>query len=79
MALNINVQGFVDNIVSKMQQTEAEHSAIKVVVAQFDSQIQETIDLHTQKISELKAESNGSSINSAAIAYHERKLSYYMS
>jgi hypothetical protein len=79
MALNLNLQGFVDTMVSDMLKTDAERKAELVVEAKFDEIIDARIAHHTSAIAELKAETNGTNVNSAAITYHERRLARYMS
>jgi hypothetical protein len=79
MALNLNLQGFVDTMVSDMLKTDAERKAELVVESKFDEIIDGRIAHHTQSIAELKAQSDGSHVNSAAITYHERRLARYMS
>lgn len=79
MALNLNLQGFVDTMVSDMLKTDAERKAELVVEAKFDEIIDARIAHHTESIAQLKEQANGSNINSAAITYHERRLARYMS
>ena len=76
--LNLNLQGFVDSMVKDMLKTDVDRKAELVVESKFDDIIDSRIERHTQKISELKDESDGANKNSAAIAYHERRLARYM-
>ena len=77
MALNLNLQGFVDSMVNDMLKSDSERHAEKVITSKFDTIIMGQIKVHTEAIKELKAESDGSNINASAIAYHERRLAYY--
>jgi hypothetical protein len=79
MALNLNLQGFVDTMVSDMLKTDAERKAELVVESKFDEIIDARIAHHTTQIAELKAQADGAHVNSAAITYHERRLARYMS
>jgi len=75
----INFQAVLDARVAQMLKTDSEKAMEKTLVAEFDDVILKRVSMHQEAIVELKAQSNGPSINSAAIAFHERRLAYYMS
>lgn len=75
----INFQAVLDARVAQMLKTDSEKAMEKTLVAEFDDVILNRVTMHQEAIATLKQEANGSSIHAAAIAFHERRLAYYMS
>ena len=75
---NVNYQGIVDSMVTNMFKSESDKKMDLVIESKFDEIIDARIIHHTEQIKELKAQADGSNINSAAINYHERRLARYM-
>ena len=75
----INFQAVLDARVAQMLKSDSEKAMEKTLVAEFDDVVLSRVEMHQEAIAKLKADSNGSSIHAAAIAFHERRLAYYMS
>ena len=75
----VNFQAVLDARVSQMLKSDSEKAMEKTLVAEFDDVILARVQMHSETIAALKAESDGSNVNSAAIMFHERRLAYYMS
>ena len=76
MALQINAQSFVDQMVRKMQRTALDERAELAIEVQFDQVIQEAIALH-QKAIDVQMARPGDERNQAVIAYHEKRIARY--
>jgi hypothetical protein len=75
----INFQAVLDARVAQMLKSDSEKAMEKTLVAEFDDIVLSRVQMHQEAIEELKAKPNGNTINAAAIAFHERRLAYYMS
>ena len=76
MALQINAQSFVDQMVRKMQRTALDERAELAIEVQFDQVIQEAIALH-QKAIDVQMAKPAKERNQAVIAYHEKRIARY--
>ena len=76
MAIQINAQGFVDQMVAKMQRTELDAQAELMVESQFDQVIVEAIDMHGAKL-QAEMDKPAPDRNQAIIAFHERRIARY--
>ena len=76
MALQINAQSFVDQMVRKMQRTDLDERAELAIEVQFDQVIQEAIALH-QKAIDVQMAKPAEERNQAVIAYHEKRIARY--
>lgn len=76
MALQINAQSFVDQMVRKMQRTALDERAELAIEVQFDQVIQEAIALH-QKAIDVQMAKPATERNQAVIAYHEKRIARY--
>ena len=75
----INFQAVLDARVAQMLKSDSEKAMEKTLVAEFDDVVLARVEMHQEAIAKLKADTNGSAIHNAAIAFHERRLAYYMS
>jgi hypothetical protein len=75
----INFQAVLDARVAQMLKSDSEKAMEKTLVAEFDDVVLARVNMHQEAIADLKAQPDGSNVNSAAIAFHERRLAYYMS
>ena len=76
MALQINAQSFVDQMVRNMQRTDLDERAELAIEVQFDQVIQEAIALH-QKAIDVQMAKPAAGRNQAVIAYHEKRIARY--
>ena len=77
MALQINAQSFVDQMVRNMQRTDLDERAELAIEVQFDQIIQEAIALHQKAIDDQMAKPAADQRNQAIIAYHEKRIARY--
>jgi hypothetical protein len=77
--MSINFQAVLDARVAQMLKSDSEKAMEKTLVAEFDDVVLARVEMHQEAIAKLKAETGGTSTHAAAIAFHERRLQYYMS
>jgi hypothetical protein len=75
----INFQAVLDARVAQMLKTDSEKAMEKTLVAEFDDVILNRVNMHQEAIKDLQANAGDKAVNAAAIAFHERRLAYYMS
>lgn len=75
----INFQAVLDARVAQMLKSDSEKAMEKTLVAEFDDVVLSRVSMHQQAIEELQAKPDGANKHAAAIAFHERRLQYYMS
>ena len=76
MALQINAQSFVDQMVRNMQRTDLDERAELAVEVQFDQIIQDAIVIHQKAIDDQMARP-GAERNQAVLSYHEKRIARY--
>jgi hypothetical protein len=75
----INFQAVLDARVTQMLKSDSEKAMEKTLVAEFDDVILARVKMHQDAIKELKADATAGNTHESAIAFHERRLQYYMS
>ena len=76
MALQINAQSFVDQMVRNMQRTDLDERAELAIEVQFDQIIQDAIAIHQKAIDDQMARP-AAERNQAVLVYHEKRIARY--
>ena len=76
MALQINAQSFVDQMVRNMQRTDLDERAELAIEVQFDQIIQDAIALHQKAIDDQMSRP-AAERNQAVLSYHEKRIARY--
>ena len=76
MAITINAQGFVDQMVAKMQRTELDAAAELAVESQFSEIIEAAIERHGQAINHEMSKPPAER-NQAVLSFHEKRIARY--
>ena len=76
MALQINAQSFVDQMVRNMQRTDLDERAELAIEVQFDQIIQDAIAIHQKAIDDQMARP-AAERNQAVLSYDEKRIARY--
>src|SRR6476661_3703650 len=79
LMVGIDWQSILQARVQNMMRTDAEKAMEKSVVGEFDDAILKRVQVHQEAIKELRADATAGNTHAAAIAFHEKRISYYMS